>query len=115
MKRTQHIVPSRSSRPNFIIFDPNMLDRQINGRNIEHIVMAAMTSISAKPSSREPYMVMGVIFFRALLMDSTSFHSGWKYLCTSTGIKLETLRGKLWQETLRDNPMQNSLVPSDKF
>lgn len=100
MKRTQQIVPSRSSTPNFTIFNPNMLDRQINGRNIEHIVMAAMTSSSTKPSRREPYMAVGVIFFRALLRDSTSFHSGWKYFCTSVRIKLETLRGKLWQETL---------------
>lgn len=62
--------------------------------------MAAMTSISAKPSSRETYMAMGVICFRALLRDSILFHSGWKYFCTSVGIKLEMLRGKLWQETL---------------
>ena len=95
MKRTQQIVPSRSSTPNFTIFDPNMLDRYSNGRNIEHIVMAAMTSISAKPSSRAPYMAMGVICLRALLRASISFHLGWKYFCTLVGIKLEMLRGRL--------------------
>jgi hypothetical protein len=100
MKSTQQIVPSRSSTPNFTIFDPNMLDRQIIGRNIEHTVTAVMTSISTKPSSREPYMSVGVIFVKALLRDPISFHSVWKYFCTSVEIKLEMLRGKPWQETL---------------
>lgn len=51
-----------------------MLNKQINKRNVKHIVIAAMTSISAKPSNRALYIAIGVICFKALLRDLTLFY-----------------------------------------
>jgi len=71
-----------------------MPDRQIIGKKTKYIVIAAITSISTKPSNREPYMPVGVIFVKVLLRDPRSFNSAWKYVCTSVEIKLEMLNGK---------------------
>jgi hypothetical protein len=65
------------------------------GEKIKYIIIVAIIRISTKPSNRELYMPVGVIFVKVLLRDPRLFNSAWKYVCILVVIKLEMLNGKL--------------------